>query len=119
MTTVKKINQNKKNLIQGPQEKRGFISKKSPSIFKSWQERYFILKDRKLKYFKSMSAEDMSVPKGVINFDNFSCNIQQQSDLTFNLTISGVESRKFEFKSKTKQECSAWMKELTRHFDGS
>lgn len=56
-------------------EKIGFLQKKSPSLLGGWQDRFIVLKDRKLKYYKSNKAADMQVPKGVINFDQFSCSI--------------------------------------------
>lgn len=56
-----------------PQDKVGYFMKYSPSIWAGWQKRYFVLKDRKIKYFKSDSKEDMKVPLGVINFDHFRC----------------------------------------------
>jgi len=34
-----------------PETLSGKLEKKSPSIFKGWQERFVVLKDGKLKYY--------------------------------------------------------------------
>lgn len=34
-------------------EHKGLLSKRSPRFFVGWQERYFVLKDRKLAYYQS------------------------------------------------------------------
>ena len=36
-----------------PQDMTGYLMKYSPSMWAGWQKRFFVLKDRKLKYFKS------------------------------------------------------------------
>ena len=65
LTTVVQIKQKKltnasvKGMKNIPMDKCGFIYKYSPSKFVGWQKRYFVLKDRKLKYFKSNSADNM------------------------------------------------------------
>ena len=54
-----------------PQEIRGWLEKKSASMFKGWQPRYVILKDRKMKYYKSDNEHDLAIPQGVINMEQF------------------------------------------------
>jgi len=39
-----------------PQDKSGKLCKLSPSFFAGWQERYVVLKDRKMKYYKQNPA---------------------------------------------------------------
>ena len=39
-----------------PAIKRGILQKSSPSWFKGWQERYVILHDGKLKYYKNIDS---------------------------------------------------------------
>jgi len=119
LTTKQRINRNQFNDLTLPQPKSGFLHKKSPALFAGWQERYFVLKNRKLKYFKSNKPEDMHVPKGVINFDQFSCAISDMKDKLFSIKISGVENREFELKAKTDEICQAWVSELIRHFNKS
>lgn len=96
--------------------------KYSPSIWAGWQKRYFVLKDRKLKYFKSNSSEHMKVPLGVINFDHFRCWCEpmvEDKNLQFSIGITGVDKRQFIFKAATESESMAWQKELRRHIDNS
>lgn len=84
------------NNIKLPQEMKGFLFKYSPSMWAGWQKRYIVLKDRKLKYYKSDSPQHMEVPLGVINFDHFRCFCQTKSDdkdLVFEIEIDGVERR--------------------------
>lgn len=63
-------------------ELRGYLFKKSPSFFAGWQvsslpyssvlfqERFIVLKDRRLSYYKDeKEAKAGAQPKGVINFD--------------------------------------------------
>ena len=48
------------------------MTKESPSFFRIWQRRYFVLAHRKLKYYKSRSDYKVkNTPKGVINFESF------------------------------------------------
>jgi hypothetical protein len=87
------------------EEKRGVLMKSSPSIFKGWQERIVLLKDRKLKYFKGNS----SIPSGVLNFDHFLCEIEQskKDPCVFSMRIVGIE-RLFEFKAPDQKTCQDW-----------
>ena len=65
----------KKLVSSEPQEKRGYLQKWSPAFLVGWQKRFLIVKDRKLKYYKSESPEDLMAPQGVLNFDFFNCEI--------------------------------------------
>ena len=101
--------------VRLPQDKEGFLYKKSPSLFVGWQERYAILKERKLKYFKSNSAEDLAVPQGVLNFDHFNCTVEKCDDkdgILFNIHIMGIDDRTFQFKAQNKQDAINWQIEL-------
>lgn len=56
--------------VRLPKTKSGFLKKKSPSLFGHWQNRFFILKEKKLKWYKTEADFNSSlVPLGVINFD--------------------------------------------------
>ena len=47
----------------------GWVEKQSPSLFKVWQKRYFVLKDRMLFYYKTKADYDQNKTcKGIINF---------------------------------------------------
>ena len=50
----------------------GYLHKYSPSLFKGWQKRYVVLKDRKLIYKKT---KEQQYANGVLNFDNFQVNL--------------------------------------------
>ena len=64
----------------------GFLDKKSPkllvgwqvlqSLFNFYQTRYFVLKNRKLQYYKKKEVQDK--PKGIINFDLVDCTLLHQ-----------------------------------------
>ena len=49
--------------------------------------RYIILKDKKLKWYKSLSLEDMKTPQGVINFDNFCCMYNNIAHVEYSLKV--------------------------------
>ena len=69
LTTVKRIKEErqisasfKMSTVRLPHDRCGYLMKQSPAWLKSWQSRYVILKDRKLKYFKSNQEKDLKVP---------------------------------------------------------
>ena len=67
LTTTNKIKEGRVsqfqlNTVRLPQDRCGYLQKLSPAWLKSWQSRFIILKDRKLKYFKSNTAKDIKVP---------------------------------------------------------
>ena len=94
----------------------------SPNRFVGWQQRYIILKDRKLKYYKSDSPENMKIPLGIINFDHFKCTckiMDDQKNVQFKIEIEGVKDRNFIFKAQTSVECADWQTEIHRHIQNS
>ena len=40
-------------------------------LYDSWSDKYMVVKERKLRYFKSSREEDLHTPEGVINMDYF------------------------------------------------
>ncbi len=82
--------------------KSGHLLKSSPSFFKGWQDRFLVVRDRKLKYFKN---EQSLVPSGVINFDLFKCFVQEneKDPCVFRVGIEGVD-RIFDFKAASTQD---------------
>ena len=97
--------------VRLPQKMEGFLLKKSPSWFKNWQDRYFVLENRKLKYYK---GKDVEVPQGVINFDHLDCEVVKVSDDRFNIQ---VPNRVFEFKAESSQLGAQWVEEMKRHIE--
>ena len=97
---------------------QGFLHKKSPRLLAGWQERYITLKDRKLRYFKGQGAK---YPAGVLNFDHFEINIVKSTNnnCCFNMTISGVANRTFEFKAATTDKAKEWFDEISKHIKAS
>ena len=78
-------------------ELTGKLYKNSPSMFKGWQERYFTLKDKKIKWFKN---EESIIPLGVLNFDFYKCECDPAKDdpLCFDLKLYGTD-RSFKMKA--------------------
>ena len=77
----------------------GTLFKNSPSMFKGWQERYFVLKDRKIKWYKNKESK---TPLGVLNFDFYKCDCDPVKDdpLCFDLKLYGTD-RVFKMKAAT------------------
>ena len=69
-------------------EMKGYLSKKSPSMLKGWQNRFILLKDKKLRYYKKEGAK---FAKGCINFEFYEVNIQisEKDPKIFSLQIVG------------------------------
>ena len=52
---------------------RGWLQKKSPSLFKHWQSRFFVLYNKRLYYYSTDACARL---KGVLNFDQVSVDVQ-------------------------------------------
>lgn len=49
---------------------KGYLSKKSPDFLKLWNNRYFVLENRMLKYFQNEDEFTNKLPpKGILNFE--------------------------------------------------
>lgn len=94
---------------------QGSLQKKSPSYFSGWQERYVILKDKKLKYF---THEGARFPQGVLNFDLFSCELINSAPKQFAIKMAGAD-RLFEFQAFDEIEANDWKRVIQLHIDGS
>ena len=96
-------------------ELKSKLLKYSPNLFKGWQERIFLLKNRKIQWFKndtknpSTYLQPGSVPQGVLNFDHFECKVEahDKDPLCFNLSVTGSD-RTFNLKAKSEQDSKAW-----------
>jgi len=99
------------------EEKKDHLLKSSPSFFKGWQDRIVVLKDRKLKYFKT---EQSLVPSGVINFDLFKCYVKEneKDPCIFRVGIEGND-RIFEFKAASPDSSAEWQQAIQFHIDKS
>ena len=94
----------------------GFLGKKSPSVLAGWQDRFLVLEDGKLRWFKSNQEKDLAVPEGVINMEHFEIILEIPNDnpdgLHFNLRFNGIGERIFEFRAKTREDAEEWQLEL-------
>jgi hypothetical protein len=99
-----------------PQDLSGYLHKWSPALFSGWQERYFKLENKKIKWFKN---DFVKIPQGVLNFDHFECTLEEvaKDQCCFNLLLTG--NRNFQFKANTPEVANAWKKELNRHIKAS
>lgn len=72
------------------QTHQGKILKYSPALFSSWQERFFVLHNKKLRWYVK---EKDTIPQGVLNFDFFKCELRNEpkDKRCFNLTLLGSE----------------------------
>ena len=80
---------------------------------KLWQKRYFVLKDKLLKYYdKQTDHEEGRVPKGVINFNQICVNAGfTKENLKIELSLLGID-RKFILKSSNESEFTIWKRRL-------
>ena len=87
--------------------KEGWLKKKSPSLVKGWQKRYFVLSDKKLFYYKNEKRNKLL---GVINFDQVAVEVQlkPQENPTQVVIIPMRHKRKFKLKSKTPEDLQTW-----------
>lgn len=94
--------------------KRGWLYKKSPSIFRSWQKRYFILYNKKLKYYKN-TKEGRYL--GIINFDLVSVQVESiPRDNPINIVISlAGHSREFILRAIDSSDAREWTQAILRH----
>lgn len=94
--------------------KVGFLLKKSPSLFGQWQKRFFMLKDRRLKWYLAKKNRSSMVQRGVINFDEFTCRVQMKSGSCISISIEG-QKRTFLIRAESGAEAKEWLFCLNRH----
>ena len=94
------------------------LKKLSPAFLTGWQDRYIVLKDKKLKYYKSQNSRYAS---GVLNFDHFETTIEKtaKEPTKFKINISGVSNRTFEFKAATNEKAQEWYDLIFAHIKHS
>ena len=98
-------------------ELQGIMWKWSPSLFAGWQERFFTLKNKKLRWFKNNTSK---VPQGVMNFDFFECKcvMAEGEKKEFNIHMEGTD-RIFHLKTKTEDEAQYWLTNIQKHIERS
>ncbi|KAL4471153.1 hypothetical protein ABPG72_019095 [Tetrahymena utriculariae] len=85
--------------------KEGWMYKKSPSIFKGWKMRYFVLTTSKICYYKEVQKKRI---RGCVNFKMADAQIKDIDGDRFSIEIQGYK-RKFELKSNSKVCSQEWV----------
>ena len=102
------------SLLDKLPSKRGWLHKKSPSIFKSWQRRYFILYNKKLKYYKN-AKEGRYL--GIIDFDLVSVQVEsvpRENPTNVVLSVAG-HRRQFVLRGSCTNDVREWTQTILRH----
>jgi hypothetical protein len=70
---------------------KGYMQKKSPDFLKLWNNRYFVLENRMLKYFQNEDEFNKNLPpKGILNFEQVNVVSDfNEVTLRIDLRISG------------------------------
>ena len=100
-------------------ERCGWLLKHTSNPFKKWQRRYFILKNKKLRYYHK---ETDTKPAGSFNFDLISLNFQllRHTKDDMELVLHPLcSNRKFRFKSESSQELESWAVSISEHISAS
>ena len=79
-------------MTEGDQMK-GYMQKKSPDFLKLWNNRYFVLENRMLKYFQNGDEFNKNLPpKGILNFEQVNVVSDfNEVTLRIDLRISGSQ----------------------------
>ena len=102
----------------GLPEKHGWLQKKSTHLIKRWQNRYFILSNKKLMYFYK---EDDEHPATTIDFDQVSMSLEYfhyKSPKELILSIVGCQ-RSFRLRAMKDDSLPDWVDCLYLHINAS
>jgi hypothetical protein len=117
-----------KSMVQQVEEncppKRGFLEKQSPAFPYPYQRRFCELIDREFRYY--LIKNDKQELKGVINFDLYSCRVEDYKD-NQGFYIKILNSKKdffFRFNSsdksdENKKEVAIWIMTIRKHISNS
>ena len=94
--------------------KSGWLKKRSTGVFKRWQWRFFVLRDKVLKYFHDLSK---TLPAAVINFEQVDTDLERISSTELLIVLSNSK-RKFHVKAKP-QDIARWVEALKPHIQCS
>eukprot|EP00697_Spironema_sp_BW2_P016879 gnl/Spiro4/8381_TR4403_c0_g1_i1.p1 gnl/Spiro4/8381_TR4403_c0_g1~~gnl/Spiro4/8381_TR4403_c0_g1_i1.p1 ORF type:complete len:176 (+),score=20.53 gnl/Spiro4/8381_TR4403_c0_g1_i1:72-599(+) len=94
--------------------KEGFLAKNSPSIFKGWQTRYFMLKGTTIFYYKDQDAySQQKQPKGIINLEpNCIQRPTEKDKKRFFNVVSG--RRTYHLRAASEAEAAEWIDSVNR-----
>lgn len=92
---------------------KGFLMKKSGSIFKGWQKRYVYLSQNRICYYRN---PDDPTPAGLLNLERLEARVKitKKDKLVFSVLVDGCK-REFKFKAKTQEERNQWGSEIIKH----
>ncbi|CAG9331344.1 unnamed protein product [Blepharisma stoltei] len=95
-------------------EKSGWLLKKSNNILRGYQQRYFVLKDKRLVYYRKESDPQ---PAGIINFNLITVDVQvYDPEMPRKVYIKPLGSKRcFVLKSYDCKEIIEWARALYRH----
>lgn len=99
-------------------EKSGWLKKQSDNIIKSWNWRYFTLKDSKLSYYHKPT--DVK-PSGVINFNQVSSKLElisKSKPTMISISILGV-TYSLKLKSSSSYDLIDWANHIQVNIDSS
>ena len=92
--------------------KSGWLQKQSDNILKTWQLRYFVLRDNKLEYF--MKQSEMK-PSGIINFAQVDIRVKLTSSY-LSLQIKRMNDKMY-LKSSSHSELEDWARVIQSAID--
>jgi hypothetical protein len=98
-------------------EMEGYLKKKSPTLWKGFEIRYCILKDRKLVYYKN---ENNDTFRGCLNFNFIGAQIKMSRTSKKRFTVKPAGGgREFTFKAETEELAKKWFETIQMHIAGS
>jgi len=92
----------------------GSLEKKSPSRFRGFQARYFILGDGLLRYYKTKPTDDEldSEMQGAVHVAGLISVLPDRTDKERLMFVLKMPGRTFELKARTTNECREWIRAL-------
>jgi len=97
-----------------PADKEGFLTKQGGTI-KTWKERWFVLKGKKLVYFKTRN--DLEA-KGIIELESDSSIKEEKDKKRFMFSVA-TSRRVFYIFAKNERDRSSWTESIRRNIEGN
>lgn len=98
-----------------PADKEGFLTKQGGSI-KTWKRRWFVLKGKKLVYFKSRNDTEAT---GIIELEQDSfVKAEQDKKRKFMFSV-GTSRRVFFIVADNEKDMNSWIESIKRNIDGT
>ena len=92
----------------------GYLSKKSPSRFRGWQPRYFILGNGLIRYYKTKPTDENidSDMQGSVHVAGLLSVLNVPSDKEQLSFVLKTQARTFELKASSSDECKQWIRAI-------